>query len=139
MYPFIDWAVINWTALIIASLAGFGLGALWYSPLLFGNIWMEAVGMKGQKMEMGQAMYITMGMTLLVTLVMGFVLTQFIGSGAGAQMGMRAGLLSGIGFSAMTLIMNGIYNQKSANLMAIESLHMIATLALMGTILGYMG
>ena len=78
-------------------------------------------------------------LTLGITLIMGFVLTQFIGTGAGAQMGMRAGLLAGIGFSAMSLIMNGIYNKKSANLMAIESLHMVATLGLMGTILGYLG
>ena len=138
MYPFIDWTIINWTSLIIATVAGYGLGALWYS-LLFKDMWIEGNGIKDQKMPMGPAMYKMMGLSLLTIFIMAFVLTQFIGSRAGAQMGMRAGLLAGLGFSAMSLIMNGIYNKKSANLMAIESLHMVATLGLMGTILGYLG
>ena len=102
-------------------------------------MWIEGNGIKDQKMPMGPAMYKMMGLSLLTIFIMAFVLTQFIGSRAGAQMGMRAGLLAGLGFSAMSLIMNGIYNKKSANLMAIESLHMVATLGLMGTILGYLG
>ncbi len=31
-------------AIIIASALGMILGALWYSPLLFGNLWMQCLG-----------------------------------------------------------------------------------------------
>ncbi len=32
---------VNYTLVVIATLAQFVLGALWYSPLLFGKWWME--------------------------------------------------------------------------------------------------
>ena len=31
-------------SILAATLAGMALGALWYSPLLFGRAWMEAIG-----------------------------------------------------------------------------------------------
>lgn len=35
---------INWLGVLIATVAGMVLGALWYSPLLFGNRWMKCLG-----------------------------------------------------------------------------------------------
>jgi len=35
---------INWLGVLIATVAGMVLGALWYSPLLFGNLWMKCLG-----------------------------------------------------------------------------------------------
>jgi hypothetical protein len=32
---------VNYTLIIVASIAQFILGALWYSPLLFGKWWMQ--------------------------------------------------------------------------------------------------
>ncbi|MEI7709579.1 MAG: DUF1761 domain-containing protein [bacterium] len=32
---------VNYCLVLVSSVAGFVLGALWYSPLLFGKIWME--------------------------------------------------------------------------------------------------
>ena len=137
MYPFIDWTIINWTSLIIATLAAYGLGALWYSQLLFGKMWIAGNSLKSSGMDKGPEMYKLMGLSLIVTLIMSFVLTQFIGMGAGAQMGMRAGLLAGIGFSSTGILLNGIYLKKSTNVLAIDCTYLIASLTIMGTILGY--
>ena len=32
------------TAIIVAAVAGMAIGALWYSPILFGNAWLKAIG-----------------------------------------------------------------------------------------------
>ena len=32
---------INFTLIIVATIVQFVLGALWYSPLIFGNVWMN--------------------------------------------------------------------------------------------------
>ena len=32
---------INYLAVLIAALASYVLGALWYSPVLFGKLWMK--------------------------------------------------------------------------------------------------
>jgi len=34
-------------AILAAALAGIVIGAAWYSPLLFGNAWMSALGKTG--------------------------------------------------------------------------------------------
>jgi hypothetical protein len=35
---------VNWIAIIVAAVVPMVLGALWYSPLLFADPWMRAVG-----------------------------------------------------------------------------------------------
>jgi len=36
---------LNWLAVLVAALAYFAIGALWYAPPLFGKAWMAAGGM----------------------------------------------------------------------------------------------
>jgi len=35
---------LHYVGIIIATITGMILGALWYSPLLFGNLWMKSIG-----------------------------------------------------------------------------------------------
>jgi len=35
---------VNFVSIIVAALAYMLLGALWYSPVLFGNAWMKGIG-----------------------------------------------------------------------------------------------
>ena len=37
-------SAFNLPGILVAALAGMFLGALWYSPLLFGKAWMRAIG-----------------------------------------------------------------------------------------------
>jgi hypothetical protein len=32
---------LNWLAVIVATVAYFALGAIWYAPAVFGNLWMR--------------------------------------------------------------------------------------------------
>jgi len=36
---------LNWLAVIVAALAYFAIGAVWYAPPLFGKVWAAAGGM----------------------------------------------------------------------------------------------
>jgi len=37
---------INWLAVIVAGIVAWVVGAIWYAPPVFGNRWMEMMGMK---------------------------------------------------------------------------------------------
>jgi hypothetical protein len=37
---------LNWLAVIVATLAFFALGAAWYAPKVFGDVWMRAGGIQ---------------------------------------------------------------------------------------------
>lgn len=44
---------LNWLAVIVAALAYFAVGAVWYAPPVFGNMWMAAGGMTREQTEEG--------------------------------------------------------------------------------------
>lgn len=72
---------LNYLAIIIATLAQFIFGAVWYS-FLFGNLWGKIHGFDKLSKEVQQAMMKEMGpyygMQFVVTIVTTFVLALFI-------------------------------------------------------------
>lgn len=72
---------INWLAVILATVAQFVVGAIWYMPL-FGKMWGEMHGFdkltKKQQDEMQSSMGPWYGVQLLVTLLNSFVLAYLI-------------------------------------------------------------
>lgn len=63
---------INWIATIAGFVAAFVLGALWFSPMMFGKKWAEGVGVKlekGAKMPMMPMLTQAIGTFLLAWLV----------------------------------------------------------------------
>ena len=45
-----DFSAINWLAVIVAAVAFFALGALWYGPL-FGKPWQKGVGLSDEEIK----------------------------------------------------------------------------------------
>jgi high-affinity K+ transport system ATPase subunit B len=75
---------MNYTLIIIATLAQFILGGLWYSPLMFGKWWMEVMGVESCSKEEMQKMQKSMGafyaLQIFLTLVSTIVFAMFINS-----------------------------------------------------------
>lgn len=47
---------VNWVAVVIGAVAAFTVGALWYSPSLFGNKWRQGLGNGAYTWPMGLAL-----------------------------------------------------------------------------------
>ena len=63
---------VNWLAVIVGAVASFALGALWYSPKIFGKKWMEGVGLTPEDTKMGASPMIAQGAgTFLLAWVIG--------------------------------------------------------------------
>ncbi|MBI3133790.1 MAG: DUF1761 domain-containing protein [Bacteroidetes bacterium] len=134
-----DFSTINWFAVVVATLASFALGALWYS-LLFKNTWIREVGMSEEAMKQGANMAKIFGTCLVLTAVMAFGMAMLIqGHGAGMinwKEGMLHGLFIGVCFVAASTGINYLYQRKSFLLWAIDAGYQVAFLVLMGAILG---
>ena len=71
---------VNLLAVLVAGVAGMAIGALWYSPILFGKMWMRLSGMDMAKMGeykkkgMGKSYF----MAFIGILVMAYVLAHFL-------------------------------------------------------------
>ncbi len=110
MNPVSIWPVI------VASLAAFGIGSLWYSPFVFGKQWMALSGIKASDMteESKRGMwklYAIQFATSVVTFgIIGFFVAAIGGGTAGD--GAFLGLLAWIGFPAMAAIGEALWTKK---------------------------
>lgn len=135
-----DFSLINWLAVLVATLASFALGAVWYS-VLFKKAWIREVGMSEETMKQGANMAKIFGTCLLLTAIMCFgmaTITQGHPMAAlnGWQEGLYHGLFVGICFVAPSTGINYLYQRKSFTLWAIDAGYQVAFLVLMGAILG---
>jgi hypothetical protein len=123
---------INWLAVLLAALAGFVVGGLWYS-VFFAKVWQREAGVTDEQLKHGTAR-VFVGSFLLAA-VMAVVLAAFIGSG-GAAFGALAGLAAGAAWVAAALGVNYLFERGSLTLFAINASYNIVTFTAMGAIVG---
>lgn len=92
---------LNWLAVLVAGVAYFALGAVWYQPMVLGRAWMRAIGMDPSSVAPGQnaPAYAVTLMGYLVAAVAMAMLARATGSDTLAD-GLILGLVVGIGFKA---------------------------------------
>ena len=76
-------------AIPVAAVAALVIGAIWYNPKVFGNVWMRESGMTLEKMKSGN-MAIIFGLSLVFASLLAVVLMQFTNHQWGA-LGMVGG------------------------------------------------
>jgi hypothetical protein len=131
-----DFSTLNWLAIAAATLAFFAVGALWYSPVTFGNIWMKET--KVTKEDARKAnMVKVMGLTLLFTFIMAVNLALFLNSPEiGASEGAMYGFFTGFGWVAMSIFVTGQFEFRSFRYMILHAGYNVVGFTLMGLILG---
>lgn len=126
---------INYFAVLVSALAFFILGSIWYSPLLFANAWMKELGFTKESLS-GVNMFKVFGISFLLMFIMAFNLAAFIGNGMGWQFGLTAGALTGIGWVALAIGINYLYERKSFRIWLINAGYMAVGFSIMGLIIG---
>jgi len=131
-----DFSTLNWLAIMVSTVAFFGLGAIWYSPFVLGRIWMKETGISEDSAKKANMAKI-MGLTALFSFIMALNLALFMNSPEiGAKEGAMYGLFTGFGWIAMAIFVTGQYEFRSTRYMLIHAGYNIVGLTLMGVILG---
>lgn len=131
-----DISTINWWAVLVAALSNFLVGGLWYSPLLFGRLWMKENNFTEENLNKGSLPKI-FGLTFLFSFVISFNLAMFLNdSNTNISWGAIAGFLAGFGWVAMSVFVIGQFERKSAKYMLIHGGYVTLSFILMGLILG---
>jgi hypothetical protein len=135
----LDFAGVNWLAVVVAAVGGIIVGFIWYAPPVFGRRWARASGIElPQPGEVQPMTYIGGVVTAAVT---AYVLAVLIG-GLGATTlvdGVIVALLVWLGFIATWLASGVFFERRSTEWWAINAGQAIVSLALMGAIIGYLG
>jgi sterol desaturase/sphingolipid hydroxylase (fatty acid hydroxylase superfamily) len=125
----------QWWQVALAVLVYFGVGALWYSPVLFAHAWMRELNKKREDLgDPTTAMVVTLlGMILLVLVEAYFIrVTGTNGAYRGALLGAKLWL----GFVATTALINSVFQGSSRKLYAIDLGYHLVGMVLAGAILG---
>ncbi len=128
---------MNLVSIIVATAVGMGIGALWYSPRLFGNQWMQELKIDPKKMSQsttGAYIFTAIG-ALITTIVLGQLIRIF-STTPSAMDGALVGLLAGIGLVTPAIATNHLFEGKSHRLFLITAGHHIVTLLAKGLVIG---
>lgn len=131
-----DISTLNWFAVIVAALSNFLIGGLWYSPLLFGKVWMKENNFSDDDLKKGNMAKI-FGLTFLFSIVMAFNLGMFLNdANTTTSWGAIAGFLAGFGWVAVSIFTIGQFERKSAKYMLIHGGYVTISFIVMGLIIG---
>ena len=131
-------ADVNVLAVGVAALLSFGLGAIWYSPLLCGNAWMAANGYTAADVPRLQAgakvnYAISFVAWFLMALVLALVGPHF---GDGILDLLHIGVLLWLGFAASVGVTNNRFSEKPISAWVIDAGYQLASIVIMAVVLG---
>jgi hypothetical protein len=129
-----DFANVNYIAVVIAAVAGFAVGAVWYAAL-FSKPWLAAVGFSAEDLKQGRSP-LPFVFSAIGLLIMAWVMSTIITPADGIGRGIIVGLILWLGFTATTTVVNYAYAARKPMLMAIDGGHWLAVSVVMGAIIG---
>lgn len=156
---------INFVALLLAAIVTLIVGFIWYSPKVFGTIWMKESNLTQEELKKGNMIKI-FGLTYIFSLMLTMTLMSLTIHQSGAvgmvggpplinsakpsfaafmadygmayrtfKHGALHGFMSGLFFAFPLIGINGLFERKSWKYIFINSGYWIITLTLMGGII----
>ena len=134
-----DFSSFNIFGIGLATVAGFATGALWFSPKTFFPLWWRALGkpedeVPGKGTNMGAIFASLVGSMLIQAVILSGVINGLYENASIAQ-GVIAGVVIGVGISAMSSIGHRLFAGDGFLAWALEAGNDIAALAIMGAII----
>ena len=125
---------MNWLAVVVATVAFFVVGAIWYTAL-FGKIWQREVGLSEEQLKGGANMPLIFGtcfaLEFIVCLTVGHMF-DFLEPSDRAKMMIAVGLALGV--MAPAIGINYLYQRKSLKLFLVDAGHSIVGMAAVGAV-----
>lgn len=115
-------ANVNWIAVLVGAVLAYVVGAFWYSPKMFGEKWMEGVGIKPDDKNSGKSAMVVQGVgTFLLAWVIGVMYTTGL---------VLAASLIGLAV-AVLIYANGMFARKSSYATMVESGYVVLMVVVM--------
>ena len=124
--------MVNFLAILVASIVGYIIPMIWYSKALFGKSWMRYSKIK----EMRPTPIVMVSgfiATIIFNIVFAIVITFF--GVSDFTSGMLVGFVLWIGFIATTMLNGVLYNKMPAALYLINTVQYLLSMMVVGGIL----
>ncbi len=126
---------INYWAVTVTAIVPMIVGALWYSPAMFANSWMKAVGRTREELRGSQIGYV---LSAIGAVLSSYALARIERWAEVDDLvnGALVGLLVWLGFVVTVLAVTNYFGGRPAKLWVINSGYQLVSLVIMGAILG---
>ena len=128
---------INWIAVLVAAVASFLLGGLWYSPMMFGKAWQREAGLSDEQLKQGNMARI-FGLSFVLALLAAWNFANFLGPRPSVAFGTAVGASAGLLWVASSFGINYLFERKSFKLFAINGGYHTVQFAVIGLVLALM-
>jgi hypothetical protein len=131
---------INYLAILVSTIIMFGLGALWYSPVMFAKPWLSSLGKTEEQLQEDarqRSMSLTFGLSFIAYFAMAFVMSHIIDYAAAKTLsdGLRTGFWLWLGLVATTSLVLSLFESRSMRLYLIDMGYHLIGMLIMGGIL----
>ena len=126
---------LNYWAILASGLSTFLIGGIWYSPAIFGKVWMKENGFTEEGLKNGNMLKI-FGLAFVLGLIAAINLAMFLGGEVNIAMGAFYGFLAGFGWVATFIGTHYLFERKSFKLFLINAGYSVVSLTVMGVIIG---
>lgn len=134
-----DIFAVNWLAVVLAALAGFVVGGIWYGPVM-GKKWMGAVGLSEEQIKQGN-MGMIYGGAFAFSLLASWTLAHTFATYA-TDLSVMVKVLTAfgvaLGFLVPAIGTNYLFSQKSKTLFLIDASYWMLFYIAMGLVHAYM-
>jgi len=128
---------VNWLHVIVAAVAYFMLGAVWYSAL-FQKQWiaMHKIDVNAPDAKKGAGIIFAFGFVLTIVMVAGIAILKTQVPVINLMGGVKLGLFASVVFGMPPLAMSHLYLKKPIALIAIDCCYHIIGACIAGAIIG---
>lgn len=130
-----DFSQVNFFAVLIAALSSFALGGIWYSPLLFQRIWMEACGLTELDLKTIDPKRVFIG-SFFLSFFIALSLSLFVGPAPSLGVSVGAAFIIGVCWVSSAYGITYLFEQRPLKLFLVNSGYHILQFTLMGLVLG---
>jgi len=134
-----DLFAVNWLGVVLAALAGFVVGGIWYGPVM-GKKWMGAVGLTEDQIKEGN-MGLIYGGAFAFSLLASWTLAHtFASYGTEFSVWVKVMTAFGValGFIVPAIGTNYLFSQKSKTLFFIDAIYWLLFYIAMGLVHAYL-
>lgn len=130
---------LNWLAIVVATLAFFAVGAIWYTAL-FGKAWQREVGLTTEQLTGGRNTMAIFALCLLLEFVVVLMLGHLFARlqpPDNAKMMIATGF--GLAIMSPAIGINYLYQRRSLTLFLIDAGHFVVGMAAVGLVFVLLG
>ena len=129
---------VSLVATLVATVAGFGLGALWYGPL-FGRRWVAALGTTPEQLTRTVNPATAYGTTFVLSLIASYTFGVYLGPNPGRAFAIVAGVVAGTCWVGTSLATNYLFEGRRPALILINAGYHAVRFTVIGLVFGLIG